>query len=373
MRKVHSDPGMSKGIQHWRYRTEPEEVLWQFCPEQQCPFSCEHCMARTTSQTELPLEQKLMVLDKLLKAGVSRLAFTGGEPLLHPDLPSLLGHTKVHRNTGTQMPRIIICTTGVGFCSQLAASIKDASETLRISLHRLHDNPEITSIGPERAAELIHQCNEHGIPVIVNSLVLANFSLTLQHLIRFLQLHSSIECWNILAPYVTMGFGIASPLFPRGDDWLAAQRLLSATTGLPVRVSGLVSDRLENICRGAWHIVFVDTEGRIAKCVSDAYERSGTLLNSSFTDLYREAFALGEGCCKANIRNGKTGIPFTTCGLHDERIDQPLLQAVPTAPIASDINRRIVVCRAISVTCRQTARKRHYALRTASIPMADKF
>jgi len=59
-----------------------------------CNLSCRHCFAgRHGGRDDLPLE----VLDKLLagakELGIERLAFTGGEPTLHPRFPEIVRRT----------------------------------------------------------------------------------------------------------------------------------------------------------------------------------------------------------------------------------------------------------------------------------------
>ncbi len=73
-------------------RTRPQRIyapfmiVWDFTKT--CNLRCQHCYASATSQGmggELSLEGKLEVLTQIDEAGVSILAFSGGEPLLSRD------------------------------------------------------------------------------------------------------------------------------------------------------------------------------------------------------------------------------------------------------------------------------------------------
>jgi len=63
----------------------PFLVVWNFT--NMCNLRCKHCYQKADKPlpNELTLEEKLNVLDQLEDAGVSAIAFSGGEPLMHHD------------------------------------------------------------------------------------------------------------------------------------------------------------------------------------------------------------------------------------------------------------------------------------------------
>jgi radical SAM protein with 4Fe4S-binding SPASM domain len=63
----------------------PLMIVWN--TTKQCNLHCKHCYANAGSKNEdeLTLEQKLKVIDILDEAGVTMLAFSGGEPLISKD------------------------------------------------------------------------------------------------------------------------------------------------------------------------------------------------------------------------------------------------------------------------------------------------
>ncbi|MEM0126995.1 MAG: radical SAM protein [Thermoplasmatales archaeon] len=63
----------------------PLMVVWN--TTKQCNLNCLHCYASAGSKNpdELTLEQKLKVIDMFDEAGVTMIAFSGGEPLMSPD------------------------------------------------------------------------------------------------------------------------------------------------------------------------------------------------------------------------------------------------------------------------------------------------
>ncbi len=63
----------------------PFLIVWNFT--NMCNFRCKHCYQRADRplSSELSLEEKLMLVDQLDKAGVAAVAISGGEPTIHPD------------------------------------------------------------------------------------------------------------------------------------------------------------------------------------------------------------------------------------------------------------------------------------------------
>ena len=62
----------------------PFQIVWNFT--NMCNLRCKHCYQRADRAlpNELSYEEKLKVIDQLDKAGVPSLAFSGGEPTIHP-------------------------------------------------------------------------------------------------------------------------------------------------------------------------------------------------------------------------------------------------------------------------------------------------
>ncbi len=62
----------------------PFMIVWNFT--NMCNLRCRHCYQRADRPlpNELTLEEKLMVVDQLDRAGVASIALSGGEPTIHP-------------------------------------------------------------------------------------------------------------------------------------------------------------------------------------------------------------------------------------------------------------------------------------------------
>ncbi|MBI4350793.1 MAG: radical SAM protein [Elusimicrobia bacterium] len=108
-----------------------------------CPLSCRHCYlpetrGRAKPGRELTTARWKNILDQLAEAGALYLVFTGGEPLLRPDLPELCRRAKELNFD------IRIFSTGFGLTAGLAREFREAGvSAFEISFYgrpALHDS-----------------------------------------------------------------------------------------------------------------------------------------------------------------------------------------------------------------------------------------
>jgi len=122
-------------------KTEPPlHVAWEIT--RRCNAQCAHCSSASGPElqttTEPSTSEALHIVDQLADAGIRVLAFSGGEPLLRPDLPSLVQHA-VARGLTTN-----ICTNGSLVDEQMALRLKSVGlHSVTVSLDgacaRTHD------------------------------------------------------------------------------------------------------------------------------------------------------------------------------------------------------------------------------------------
>jgi len=110
-------------------------VVWNIT--RACNLSCIHCYARAvhrTSERELTTAEGLSLLDDLASFGVPVILFSGGEPLLRPDLHELARYA-VDRGM-----RAVISTNGILIDEQKATALRDAGVSyVGISLDGLEE------------------------------------------------------------------------------------------------------------------------------------------------------------------------------------------------------------------------------------------
>jgi len=96
-------------------------VVWN--TTRACNLNCIHCYARAvhrSNERELTTEQGLNLIDDLATFGVPVILFSGGEPLLRPDL------TELARYAVDRGMRAVISTNGTLIDEEKATTLKDA-------------------------------------------------------------------------------------------------------------------------------------------------------------------------------------------------------------------------------------------------------
>ena len=80
---------------HGLFQTE-HPLLVHVIPIRRCNIDCGYCNEYDKVSPPVPFETMVARIDKLATLGTSVVAFSGGEPLLHPQLDDLIRHIRSH-------------------------------------------------------------------------------------------------------------------------------------------------------------------------------------------------------------------------------------------------------------------------------------
>src|ERR1700704_5387238 len=84
-RKARSAREFARGLVHTAH-----PLLVQIIPIRRCNIDCGYCNEYDKVSEPVPSEIMMRRIDKLAELGTSVVAFSGGEPMLHPDLDPLI-------------------------------------------------------------------------------------------------------------------------------------------------------------------------------------------------------------------------------------------------------------------------------------------
>ena len=140
----------------------PFLIVWNFT--NMCNLKCKHCYQKADKPLpdELTLSEKLMVIDQLDKADVAAIAFSGGEPLIHPDFPIIA------REAASRGMYVSVASNGTMITRDLAERLKEIGvKYVEISLDsvnpRKHDGFRGVPGAWEKAVRGIKSCVEAGL------------------------------------------------------------------------------------------------------------------------------------------------------------------------------------------------------------------
>jgi MoaA/NifB/PqqE/SkfB family radical SAM enzyme len=120
----------------------PLAVRWQLT--NRCVLKCKYCNVWQTPGKELGLDQIISILDEMAAMGTQTISYSGGEPMLRPDIDRILEET-IKRGVSTEMN-----STGAGIPEKIA-KLKHL-DFLKISLD-----------GPEDVHDLVRGKNSYKI------------------------------------------------------------------------------------------------------------------------------------------------------------------------------------------------------------------
>src|SRR5881397_2894599 len=90
-RKARSAREFLRGLTHTAH-----PLLVQIIPIRRCNIDCGYCNEYDRVSPPVPAGVLRRRIDKLAELGTSVVAFSGGEPMLHPDLDDLIRHIRRH-------------------------------------------------------------------------------------------------------------------------------------------------------------------------------------------------------------------------------------------------------------------------------------
>src|SRR5438093_7922663 len=88
-RKARSLREFVRGLVHTAH-----PLLVQIIPIRRCNIDCGYCNEYDKVSAPVPIDVMKRRIDKLAELGTSVVAFSGGEPMLHPDLDALISHIR---------------------------------------------------------------------------------------------------------------------------------------------------------------------------------------------------------------------------------------------------------------------------------------
>jgi radical SAM protein with 4Fe4S-binding SPASM domain len=153
----------------------PISVVWSL--SYRCNLHCRHCYqnASQPSTDELTLDEQLIIVDQLAKAGVSMIVLSGGEPLTNPNLWTLIERIRAHKIA------VSIDSNGVLITKEVVESLKRLGVlSVELSLDSVEANSHDHFRGLEGAFDktlnALDMCSDGGVFTTV-----ATTATTLNH------------------------------------------------------------------------------------------------------------------------------------------------------------------------------------------------
>ena len=265
-----TSPAYSRFVEHHLVSRRPGPSHAQVGLTNRCPQNCEYCYNKTRKGEPMSTGNILGVIDDLKKMGVAWFGFTGGEPLLNPDIVDITAHT-----AGDSAVKLF--TTGCGLTPQLAISLADAGLfSVAVSLDHWEAVPHDASRRYPGAFDAAIAAlgifkRVPGLHVSVSSVVSPEMihNGDVERLLSFLESLAIDEAWlSEVKPSVEAFWRDEMVITEQERRQLAAlQDAYNKRGGMTVNYLGHFEGAEHFGCNAGCKMIYVDAFGEVSPCV----------------------------------------------------------------------------------------------------------
>jgi radical SAM protein len=179
------------------FNQAPFVIAWEVTHA--CAFACVHCRAdaqRKRHPDELTTEEAYRLIDRMADFGHPILIFTGGDPMMRPDLVDLIRYATEQGLRCSLTPT----ATGMPTLERLKAVKEAGIRRIALSLDSsdpgIHDEFRKVKGSWDRTMKILHNAQEAGLSVQVNTTVTTFNVDTLPEMVPFIEEVSAVQ-WSV--------------------------------------------------------------------------------------------------------------------------------------------------------------------------------
>lgn len=182
---------------HADFDLAPFTIAWEVT--RACAFACKHCRADAQHQrdpNELTTDEGYALIDRLAEFGNPILIFTGGDPMMRWDLFELISYATLKglRCSLTPTATALATMDRLGLAKQ--AGIRRIALSLDAPSAGVHDEFRQVSGSWDRTMQILHNANQVGMSVQVNTTI-STFNVDLlPEMVPFIQEVDAVQ-WSL--------------------------------------------------------------------------------------------------------------------------------------------------------------------------------
>jgi len=179
------------------FNQAPFVIAWEVTYA--CAYACKHCRADAQHQRhpdELTTQEAYDLIDRMAEFGHPILVFTGGDPMMRRDLSDLIAYATQQGLRCSLTPTATALPTKKRLQEVKEAGIRRIALSLDSSDPGIHDDFRQVEGSWERTMNILHNAQDVGLSVQVNTTV-TNFNLdTLPDMVPFIEEVSAVQ-WSV--------------------------------------------------------------------------------------------------------------------------------------------------------------------------------
>ncbi len=182
---------------HADFDMAPFTIAWEVT--RACAFACKHCRADAQHQPdprELTTQESLQLVDRLAEFGNPILIFTGGDPMMRRDLFELIAYATQKGLRCSLTPTATALPTVERLVKAKESGIRRIALSLDASTPEVHDRFRQVEGSWERTMRILHNANQVGLSVQVNTSVTTFNVDRLHDMVPFIEEVQAVQ-WSV--------------------------------------------------------------------------------------------------------------------------------------------------------------------------------
>lgn len=183
---------------HADFDQAPFTLAWEVT--RACAYACVHCRADAQPRRdprELSTAEAMALIDRLATFGNQPiLIFTGGDPMMRPDLFDLIAYANERGLRCSLTPTATVLPTRDRLERARQAGIRRVALSLDAPRPEVHDAFRKVKGSWQRTMEILHRAQEIGLSIQVNTTVARHNAAILHEMVPFIQEVGAVQ-WSI--------------------------------------------------------------------------------------------------------------------------------------------------------------------------------
>jgi radical SAM protein len=182
---------------HADFDKAPFTIAWEIT--RACAFACKHCRADAQhgrDPLELTTQEGFQLIDRLAEFGSPILIFTGGDPMMRPDLYELIAYSTEKGLRCSLTPTATSLPTVERLQQVKEAGIRRIALSLDAPSSEVHDEFRQVKGSWDRTMRILHNADKIGLSVQVNTTVSTFNHLLLPEMVPFVEEVGAVQ-WSV--------------------------------------------------------------------------------------------------------------------------------------------------------------------------------
>ena len=179
------------------FNLSPFTIAWEVT--RACAYACVHCRADAMHHrdpNELSTDEAKKLIDDLTGFGSPILIFTGGDPMMRPDLAELISYATERGLRCSLTPTATALPTVKRLEEVRDAGIRRIALSLDAPRAQVHDDFRKVPGSWQRTMDILHRAQEAGISVQVNTTVAKHNIDILEEMVPFIEEVQAVQ-WSV--------------------------------------------------------------------------------------------------------------------------------------------------------------------------------